>query len=59
MPASKRLRGNDQSVATPSRKQSGERRKQSAIGWSQRGARLLPPEHDELMSQQGPQLNEL
>jgi len=31
MPAQKRLRGHDQSVATPSRKQSGERRKQSTI----------------------------
>jgi hypothetical protein len=51
MPAQKRLRGHDQSVATPSRKRSGERRKQSTIGWSQRGTRLLPAEHHELMSQ--------
>ena len=51
MPAQKRLRRHDQSVATPWRKQSGERRKQSTIGWPQRGARLLPAEHDELMSQ--------
>ena len=51
VPTQKRLRRHDQSVATPWRKQSGERRKQSTIGWSQRGARLLPAEHDELMSQ--------
>jgi hypothetical protein len=51
MPAQKRLRRHAQSVATPWGKQSGERRKQSTIGWSQRGARLLPAEHDELMSQ--------
>jgi hypothetical protein len=38
-------------VATPRRKQSGERRKQSTIGWPQRGASLLPAEHHELMSQ--------
>jgi hypothetical protein len=38
-------------VATPRREQSGERRKQSTIGRSQRGARLLPAEHDELLSQ--------
>jgi hypothetical protein len=51
VPAQKRLRRHDQSVATPRRKQSGERRKQSTIGWLERGARLLPVEHDELMSQ--------
>src|SRR5207253_1573572 len=51
MPAQKRLRRHDQTVATPRRKQSGERGEQSTIGWSQRGARLLPLEHDELMSQ--------
>ena len=51
MPAQKRLRRHDQSMATPWRKQSGKRRKQSTIGWPQRGARLLPAEHDELMSQ--------
>jgi hypothetical protein len=38
-------------VATPRRKQSGERRKQSAIGRSERRAPLLPFEHGELMSQ--------
>jgi len=38
-------------VAPPRRKQPGERRKQSTIGWPQRGTRLLPAEHDELMSQ--------
>jgi len=38
-------------VATPWRKQSGERRKQSTIGWPQRGAPLLPAEHHELMAQ--------
>jgi hypothetical protein len=52
MPAQKRLRRHDQSVATPWRKQSGERRKQSTIGWPHRGARLVPAEHHELMSQQ-------
>jgi hypothetical protein len=31
-------------------KQSAERRKQSTIGWPQRGPRLLPAQHDELMS---------
>jgi hypothetical protein len=38
-------------VATPWRKQSGERRKQSTIGGPQRGPAFLPAEHDELMSQ--------
>jgi len=38
-------------VTAPRRKQSGERRKQRAIGWPQRGAPLLAAEHDELMSQ--------
>ena len=51
MPTQKRLWRHDQSVATPWRKQSGERRKQSTIGWPQRGAPLLPAEHHELMSQ--------
>jgi len=51
MPAQKRLRRHDQSVATPCRKQSGERRKQSTIGWPQRGAPLLPAQHHQLMSQ--------
>jgi hypothetical protein len=51
MPAQKRLRRHDQSVATPWRKQSGERRKQTTIRWSQRGAPLLPAQHHELMSQ--------
>ena len=51
MPAQKRLRRRDQSVATPRRKQSGEARKQSTIGRPQRGARLLPVRHDELVPQ--------
>ena len=51
MPAQKRLWCDDQAVAPPPRKQLGERRKQSTIGWPQRGARLLPVENDELMSQ--------
>ena len=51
MPAQKRLRRHHQPVAAPRRKQSGECRKQSTIGWPQRGAALLPAEHDELMSQ--------
>src|SRR6266516_7023282 len=51
MRAQKCLRRHAHSVATPWRKQSGKRRKQSTIGWSQRGARLSPAEHDELMSQ--------
>jgi hypothetical protein len=51
MPAQKRLRRHHQPVATPRWKQAGERRKQSTIGWPQRGAAFLPAEHDELMSQ--------
>jgi hypothetical protein len=51
MPAQKRLWRHYQSVASPRRKQSGERRKQSTIGWPQRGPPLLPSEYDELMSQ--------
>jgi hypothetical protein len=51
MPAQKRLRRHDQSVATPRRKQSGECRKQRAIGRPQQGSPLLPAEHDQLMSQ--------
>ena len=50
MPAQKRLRGHDQ-LAPPTREQSGERSEESTIGRSERRARLLPTEHDELMSQ--------
>jgi hypothetical protein len=50
MPAEKRLRGHDQLVP-PTREQSGERCEESTIGRSERGARLLASEHDELMSQ--------
>jgi hypothetical protein len=51
MPAQKRLRRHHQPVATLRWKQAGECRKQSTIGWPQRGAAFLPAEHDELMSQ--------
>jgi hypothetical protein len=51
MPAQKRLRHHHQPLATPRWKQAGECRKQSTIGWPQRGAAFLPAEHDELMSQ--------
>jgi len=51
MPAQECLRRHDQSVAPVDREQSGERRKQRAIGWSQQGARLLPAEHGQLVSQ--------
>jgi hypothetical protein len=51
MPAQKRLRRHHQPVATPRWKQSGECRKQSTIGWPQRGAAFLPAEHYELMWQ--------
>jgi hypothetical protein len=50
MPAQKRMRGHDQ-LAPPTREQSGERCQESTIGRSERRARLLPAEHDELMSQ--------
>jgi hypothetical protein len=51
MPAQERLWRHDQSMAPPPRKQPGERRKQSTIGWPQRGTPLLPSKHDELMAQ--------
>jgi hypothetical protein len=51
MPAQKRLRRHHQPVATPRWKQAGECRKQSTIGWPQRGAAFLPAEEDELMPQ--------
>jgi hypothetical protein len=51
MPPQKCLWRHDQPVSAPLRKQSGERRQQGTIGRPQRGAPLLPSEHDELMSQ--------
>jgi hypothetical protein len=51
MTAQKRLRRHHQPVATLRWKQAGECRKQSTIGWPQRGAAFLPGEHDQLMSQ--------
>ena len=50
MPAQKRLRGHDQPVPT-AWKQPGKRREERTIGRSERRARLLAAEHDELMSQ--------
>jgi len=38
-------------VALPPREHSGKRRQQGTIGRSQRGAPLLPSEHDQLMAQ--------
>jgi hypothetical protein len=37
-------------MSAPMRQQSGQRREAGTIGCFQRGAGLLPPEHDELMS---------
>jgi hypothetical protein len=50
MPAQKRLRRHDQSMAPARREQTGERRQQRTIGLPQPRAPLLPAEHDELMS---------
>jgi hypothetical protein len=50
MPAQKRLRGHDQ-PSPPTWKHPGKRREKRTIGRSERGASLLPAEHDELMSQ--------
>jgi hypothetical protein len=50
MPAQKRLGRHDQPKSAPTREQSGQRREEGTIGCFQRGARLLAPEHDELMS---------
>ncbi len=50
MPAQKGLRRHDQ-LSPPTREHSGERREKGTIGRSERGARLLPAEHYELMSQ--------
>jgi hypothetical protein len=49
MPAQKRLRGNDQ-LSPPTWKHPGKRREERTIGRSERRARLLSAEHDELMS---------
>jgi hypothetical protein len=51
MPAQKRLRRHDQSMATARWKQSGECRKQRTIGRPQRETPLLSAEHGQLMSQ--------
>jgi hypothetical protein len=51
VPAQQRLRRHHQSVAPAGREQSGERRKQRAIGWPHRGSSLLPSEHRQLMVQ--------
>jgi len=48
LPTQKRLWRHDESVATPWREQSGEGRKQRAIGWPQSRAPILPSEHDQL-----------
>jgi hypothetical protein len=37
-------------MPVPTREQSGHRREEGTTGRFQRGARLLAPEHDELMS---------
>jgi hypothetical protein len=37
-------------MSAPTREQSGQRREEGTIGCFERGARLLAPEHDELMS---------
>jgi hypothetical protein len=50
MPAQKRLRRDDQPMSAPTREYAGQRREEGTIGCFQRGARLLAPEHDELMS---------
>jgi hypothetical protein len=49
MPAQERLRGHDQ-PPPPTWKHPGKRRKERTIGRSERGARLLPAKHGELMS---------
>jgi hypothetical protein len=50
MPAQKRLGRHDQPKSASTRERSGQRREEGTIGCFQRGARLLAPEHDELMS---------
>jgi hypothetical protein len=52
MPTQKRLRRHVE-LAPPTREQPGERSQESTIGRPERRARLLPTEHDELMSQHG------
>jgi len=51
MPTQKCVRRHEQSVALPPREYSGEGRQEGTIGRSQRGAPLLPSEHDQLMAQ--------
>jgi hypothetical protein len=51
MPAQKRLRRHDQSMAARRWEQSRKRREESTIGRSERRARLLTAEDEQLMSQ--------
>jgi len=51
MPAQKRLWRHDQAAPALPRQNSRQRGKEGAIGRAQRRALLLPPEYDQLMSQ--------
>jgi hypothetical protein len=51
VPAQQRLRRHDQPVPAPRREDSGERREKGTVCRSERGARLLPREHKQLMPQ--------
>ena len=51
MPAQKCLWRHDQTASARLRQESRQRGKEGAIRWPQRGASLVPSEHDQLMAQ--------
>src|SRR5439155_18051929 len=51
VPAQQRLWRHDQAVPAPRREDSDERREEGTVCRSERGARLLPREHQQLMPQ--------